>query len=68
MLEIRETHHVMKQDHTGRGVKQGDHPSFEMAMAHAMLGKANTKPGLLTANIWYVASLKPDMTFDVKYA
>lgn len=59
------THIVLRQDHTGRGIPQGEHATLVMAQAHAMLGAVNAQPGPLTANVWYVASPQPDGTFKI---
>lgn len=49
-------HRVYQQDHTGRGVLRSEHPTPEAALAAATTGKAGSKPSLIRANIWYVAS------------
>ena len=50
------THRVYQQDHTGMGILRSEHEDRDEALAVATEGKRTSKPSLIRANIWYVAS------------
>ena len=66
-IDKEETYTVHKQDHTGRGVPQGQYDTFEQAVEAARLGHSTTRPSQVAANIWYVSHKQPDATVKITY-